>query len=70
MDAQSKRSSFEKTTLWALLGILATVGLGVPAVYFAIHEKRPHISYEIISKNQSHTNRTDGGALLSCLVEF
>ena len=47
MGDPSKKRRIEMATIYALLGILATVILGVPAIYLAIHEKRPHISYDI-----------------------
>jgi hypothetical protein len=52
MGDQLEKKRIEKATLWALLGILATVILGAPAIYFSVHEKRPHISYEIIGDSK------------------
>ncbi len=42
------KSKLQRETIWALLGILVTVILGLPAIYYTIHEKVPHIAYEII----------------------
>lgn len=52
MGDQSEKKRIEKATLWALIGIVATVILGVPAIYFAVHEKQPHISYEIVGDSK------------------
>lgn len=41
-----------KTVFWGLLGIFATVVLGMPAIYYAVHEKQPHISYELIGDSK------------------
>jgi hypothetical protein len=52
MGDQTNKKKIEKATIWALLGILFTVTLGVPAIYLAVHEKRPHVSYEIVSDSK------------------
>jgi hypothetical protein len=52
MGDQTKKKRIEKATIYALLGILFTVILGVPAIYLAVHEKRPHISYEILGDSK------------------
>jgi len=52
MGDQLQKRRFETATFWALLGILATVIVGVPAIYLAAHEKRPHVSYEIVGDSK------------------
>src|ERR1017187_3928519 len=52
MADQLEKKRIEKATFWAFLGILATVILGLPAIYFSVHEKRPHVSYEIVGDSK------------------
>lgn len=48
--AKSKR--IETATIGTLLGIVATVIIGVPGIYFAMHEKQPHITYELVGDSK------------------
>ncbi|MGA2173588.1 MAG: hypothetical protein ABSH38_01260 [Verrucomicrobiota bacterium] len=52
MSEQSEKRTLEKATIWALIGVLATVLIGVPGIYYAIHEKQPHISYELVGDSK------------------
>jgi hypothetical protein len=47
-----KRWYKSKEAFWALVGVLVTVVLGIPSIYYAVHEKQPHILYEIVSESE------------------
>ncbi|HEX3624400.1 MAG TPA: hypothetical protein VH280_03135 [Verrucomicrobiae bacterium] len=50
--ADSSKRQIEHATIWALIGIFATVVIGVPGIYYAVHEKRPHVTYEIVGNSK------------------
>jgi hypothetical protein len=52
MGSSTSKTKLESTALWALLGILATIILGVPGIYYTVHEKHPHVSYEIVNHSE------------------
>ena len=45
------RSTIDKILPWSVLGLIATVILGVPGIYFASREKSPEVVFEVVSES-------------------
>ena len=48
---RQERTRLERTAMWALAGILATILVGAPPLYWAFRGAKPHISYLLVAES-------------------